>query len=172
MVFIHGHHRSWHQQEPILAKLRALNLTALSQSKYISLRCNSSPGDCQKSPGSKTLPLSEWAALRYISDFWETIFPPSKWSERLAHFSHNVTADDPRITGKLPDTLKGKCCAQFAVTKDAIQSMHESLWRSIREPLLKSRREFSWTRNVKKPSNGIGLLFEEVWHTLFGMGAE
>ncbi|KAK5683237.1 hypothetical protein LTS10_004768 [Elasticomyces elasticus] len=49
MVFTHGHERSWHQMEPLQMKVRALNLTALDEEDYISLRCGMQMG-CEKQP--------------------------------------------------------------------------------------------------------------------------
>ena len=38
-AFVHGHRTTWHQQAPLPALLRALNLTALDEEDYISFRC-------------------------------------------------------------------------------------------------------------------------------------
>ena len=45
-VFVHGHYRAWHQQAPIPAKIRALNLTALEEENYISFRCENNQVSC------------------------------------------------------------------------------------------------------------------------------
>lgn len=156
----------------MLAKIRALNLTALQRSDYISLRCNKSPG-CEAPLGSTTLPIqaNEWA-LQHLPAFWGTIFPSPKSRPQLhrGDLFDGVRDDDPRVTGLLPPTLKGKCCAQFAVSKRAITQMSVAAWERVRAPLLRGPKAYGWSSALNDV--GVGLLFEPLWHTIFGKGAE
>lgn len=155
MVFVHGHARAWHQQEEVTSKIQALNLTALSREHYISLRCNVSPG-CEPNPDN-----ANEKVLSHLPGFWSTLFPPPAGNE-------SVNTGDPRQTGVYPDDVHAKCCAQFAVTRTAIESMSLDAWKRLRAPLLRELNEFDWGHTLDGAS--VGLLYEPIWHLFFGMG--
>ena len=96
--------------------------------------------------------------LEHIDDFWKTLFPPPDIGIR-------IDPRDPRQTGVLPQT-HAKCCAQFAVTRDAVLGLSLDAWERIRAPLVRDLKEYSWGRNQNAES--VGLLYEPLWHLLFG----
>lgn len=136
-------------------KIRNLNLTALDQYELFNLRCPDRPG-C----GGYEEPLNtvdtqpdrhEWVPLK---DLWNEIFPQGDWMQ-----------DD----GKLPSWLMNTCCGQFAVAKEAITRRSLEEWKRIREPLVKGSAAYSWGNNYNDYM--LGLLYEKLWHLLFGKGA-
>lgn len=146
-IFTHGHERSWHQMEPLPMKVRALNLTALYQENYISLRCGDQMG-CEKQPYIDTL-HPNWGGEAHMCDFWETIVP------------HEVC----------PRYVSYKCCAQHAVTRAAIKTRTKEDWIRIRDPLLHDFKDY------KKWGQGAtdwlgGMFYEKFWHLLLGAGPE
>lgn len=169
MIFVHGHYRSWHQQETITSKVRALNITALDQHRYISLRCNNNPGPCFEPLGAPTWPLPEANFLHDtfedLPGFWRTLFPPT-----MDKSATNFSQEDPRRTGILPRTAKGKCCAQFAVTRDKVKDLSLDMWKHLRMPMERDLMEFTWGKNLN--SHTVGFLYEVVWHLIFGMPVE
>ena len=111
-VFFHGHYNSWHQVEPLHAKLRALNLTSLAREGYISLRCGDHMG-CERQPYIDTL-NPNWRGAKELRSFW----------------TETVPEEDP------PRYLFYNCCAQFAVTRKMILRRTRDQWINIRQPLL------------------------------------
>lgn len=162
MVFTHGHFRSWHQPEPLPMKIRALNLTALAYEDYISLTCGDQMG-CETIPYMDTTPEHvNWPGQIGIRGFWDFIMPNQS----------------------LPRYLSHKCCAQFAVTRAAVQRLEQADWKRIREPILSSWDEmhakYEWAKpHPWDPFPGgmvevndwtIGTWYEKFWHIWFGKG--
>ena len=149
MVFTHGHYRSWHQVEPLPAKIRALNLTALQREQYISLRCGDQMG-CERVPYVDTY-HGNWEGEEGMREFWDLIMPQER----------------------LPRHLSYKCCAQYAVTRKAVRRRSREDWLRVREPLTKDLRRY---KMIPKTSFGrewiVGAWYEKFWHVLFGMGSE
>lgn len=111
MVFVHGHERSWHQQEHLQQKIRALNLTALDEEGYISLRCGAQMG-CERLPYIDTQHVN-WSGEGRMCDFW-----------------HTITGE------RCPRYVSYKCCAQHAVTRSAVRKRSKDAWIRIRSPIM------------------------------------
>ena len=146
MIFTHGHERSWHQVEPLAAKVRALNLTALDEENYISLRCGDQMG-CERQPYIDTK-HPNWSGEDHMCAFWKTIVP----------YEH------------CPRYVSYKCCAQHAVTRSAVQLRSKYDWERIREPLLHNLSDYTWGKGASDWQGGI--LYEKFWHVLLGAGSE
>lgn len=146
IVFTHGHNRSWHQIEPLPMKIRALNLTALSEENYISLRCGDQMG-CERQPYIDTQ-KPNWDGEKHLRDFWHSILP--------------------RV--QQPKYLSYKCCAQHAVTRKAVRTRTKAEWESIREPLMRGVENYSWGKEVDNWL--LGTFYEKYWHVWFGAGEE
>lgn len=147
MIFTHGHERSWHQVEQLQHKVRALNLTALEEENYISLRCGDQMG-CEKQPYIDT-DFPNWEGEAHMCDFWNTIMP-----------------SEP-----CPRYISYKCCAQHAVTRKAVQTRTLEQWTQIREPLLHDFSDYkSWGEGASDWLGGM--FYEKFWHVLLGAGDE
>lgn len=152
-VFIHGHKRAWHQPALIYDRLSALNLTAVENEGYVSLSCHG--GGCDEKTkfyfdGSH--PDDHRRGTR-IKDFWDEMMVPHGF-------------------GDLPPVIGRQCCAQFAVHKSAILRHDHKFWRNMREPFLvgpKHKRP-SWLGPLES-GHKIGLIYEMLWHILFGKDA-
>ena len=105
--------------------------------------------------------------IDHLHEFWRTLFPPP-----TLPMDDMVSIDfsDPRQTGQVPETLRSKCCAQFAVSAEAVRSVPLEGWERVRAPLLMDLHEFVWGRQMDGVE--VGLLYEPIWHMFFGMGAE
>lgn len=143
VIFTHGHMRSWHQLEPLPAKIRALNLTALDDESYISLRCGSQMG-CEKQPYIDTK-HPNWSGEGQMCNFFQKVLPYEK----------------------CPRYVSYKCCAQHAVTRKAIQWRTKEDWIRIREPLMHDLKAAGVQTNWLG-----GMYYEKFWHVLFGMPPE
>ncbi|KAK1082757.1 hypothetical protein LTR48_006771 [Friedmanniomyces endolithicus] len=147
MIFTHGHERSWHQMEPLPMKVRALNLTALDEEDYISLRCGDQMG-CEKQPYIDTQHVN-WSGEDHMCDFWETIVPREP----------------------CPRYVSYKCCAQHAVTRRAVRRRSKADWIRIRDPLMHDFRETPGLGDGATDWDS-GMLFEKFWPLLLGAGPE
>ena len=151
-VFLHGHYQSWHQQTPIPKKIRALNLTALEEEKYISLRCGNNMG-CERKPYIDTY-NPNWIGEKHIRNFWQVIMPEEE----------------------MPRNISYKCCAQHAVSRKAIQTRTKEDWIRIRDPMLREPAELKaneiWAQDVNDVEWILGTYYEKFWHILFGVGSE
>ena len=153
-IFIHGHDQSWHQRALISSKIRALNLTALENEDYISLRCGNMMG-CERQPNTDTFNTNWWAE-EHIRDFWNIIIPHEE----------------------MPRFISFKCCAQFAVSRKAIHRRTKDEWIQIRSPIIRDQDEFraseQWIGEIEPQywSWIVGRYYEMIWHLLFGMPSE
>lgn len=154
VVFHHGHRRAWHQPEPTPMKLRALNLTALSYDHYINLRCARDPG-CTADTGIDLVdvdPHDSRIHALMLPKFWNTMFGnESMWD-----------------MGPPPTNVSVPCCAQFAVTREAIRSRPLAFWRAYRRPIERDLDEYKPTWGPNTNSYLVGICYEKLWHMVFG----
>lgn len=157
-VFVHGHRRSWHQPEPLPLKLGALNVTALLADNYINLRCARNPGCTEETYISASAVQDGETRIqaKLMPGFWRTMFP-----EALGYLG----------MGSPPDAIGVPCCAQFAVSKAAIRLRSLDFWKMYRTPLTRNLSEYETT--IGKGLNGyaIGMVYEKLWHIVFGKEA-
>lgn len=141
-LFVHGHRNdSWHQEDDMLNLMEGLNRVALARQGYISLRCDwypSCPAEMHPEGhdavvwGSEAQQKATQAAL---AGNWRLMFP-----------------DAP-----MPETLAAPCCAQFAVTRQAILRRSKAYYEHLREWLLGS----ALTDEIS------GRVFEKLWAYIF-----
>ncbi|EOD50629.1 uncharacterized protein K452DRAFT_310922 [Neofusicoccum parvum] len=140
-VFTHGHLDAWHQEADTVALVRALQLPALDAQGYVSLRC-----DWYPSCPAEIRPLTHDAVVwgpgvnrneteDAIVQAWGRLFPGTQ----------------------VPETLASQCCAQFAVTREAV------LRRSVDE----YERMREWLLETRLPDDVSGRVFEKVWAYIF-----
>ena len=127
--------------------LSGLNLSALANTGYISLRCDwypSCPAEMRPIHGDAVVwgpeaprKLTEAA----IAGNWRFLFPDEK----------------------LPETLASPCCAQFAVTKQAI----------LRRPREDYERLRDWLMVTLLEDSVSGRVLEKLWAYIFlGKGVQ
>lgn len=119
-IFIHGHATSWHQEDDIVPLIRALRLPALQIAGYIPLRCDWYPScTAELKPvshdGTVWGPGVHRADTEYaIEEAWSIFFPGVQ----------------------IPETIASQCCAQFAVSRDAILKRKKEEYVRLRVWLL------------------------------------
>lgn len=141
-IFIHGHRNdAWHQEDDMVQILSGLNRTALSREGYISLRC-----DWYPSCPAEMRPIHQDAVVwgpeaerksteAAIAGNWRFLFPDED----------------------LPETLASPCCAQFAVTRQAILKRPKTDYERLRDWLLGTLLEDSVS----------GRVLEKLWAYIF-----
>ena len=63
--------------------------------------------------------------------------------------------------GEVPEKIAAPCCAQFAVSREAIRRRGVEIWRGLRE----------WLVQTNLDSRSSGRVLEYTWHLWFGMEA-
>ena len=141
VIFMHGHLESWHQEDNAVRLLGGLNRIALARQGYISLRC-----DWYPSCPAEIRPIKHDAVVwgpeadtkvteAAIAGNWRLMFPGEK----------------------LPETIASPCCAQFAVTRQAI----------IKRPKEDYERLRKWLVDSLLEDNHSGRVMEKLWAYLF-----
>lgn len=141
-IFVHGHLDAWHQEADAVALVRALSLPTLRSQHYVALRCDwfpSCPAELRPvahdavpwGPGVNR-EATEWA----VAEAWGELFPGE---------------------GDVPETLASPCCAQFAVTREAVRRRGVEDYVRMRE----------WLVGTGLPDDVSGRVFEKVWAYMF-----
>ncbi|KAL1303194.1 hypothetical protein AAFC00_006617 [Neodothiora populina] len=136
-VFVHGHRDSWHQEADIVHLLKALRIQALQEVGYVPLRCDWYPS-CPAEINPITKDGVVWGpgvhrqdAEDAIAEVWETFFPGVD----------------------IPHTIASQCCAQFAVTREAILRRPKEQYIIMRE----------WLLNTDLHDDISGRVLEKLW---------
>jgi hypothetical protein len=138
-IFMHAHRMAWHNDELLdfdaVQMISRLSSERVQREGYMNLRCSWQPG-CPNwmHPGSTGVNVNKQEQTA-LAGSWSELFPA-----------------DP-----IPETLAQPCCAQFAVSRDRIQSLPRSQYIFYREWLLKT----SLSDYIS------GRIWEYVWHYLF-----
>ena len=141
MIFIHGHIEAWHQEDYIFNLIDDLNHIALARQGYISLRCDwypSCPAEMRPIHNDAVIwgpGLHTKGTEAAIAGNWRMLFPGEK----------------------LPETIASPCCAQFAVTRQAI----------IKRPKADYERLRSWLMISLLEDYLSGRVLEKLWAYLF-----
>lgn len=147
MVFTHGHAQSWHQPEPLVDKIMALNVTAVTSESYVNFRCQQSHGCNEEDMFRIADPdPGDQRGGKFIKLIWQELMEPE--------------------VGPIADVMGRPCCAQFAVARPAIMNHSLGFWNSLREPLEARHEGMPGWRG--RPDYDVGLKFEMFWHVLFG----
>lgn len=154
-LFLHGHDRSWNQHEHTYDIVNALNLSDVATNSYASVRCNvqyACHPDKRLNVVDGSIKHGDKASIKdaaRMPAFWKLIFP-------------NGPAPPLRLAA-----AKG---AQFAVTREAIRARPLKFWHALRRPI---ERDLNDYKKILPSANShdLGLLYEHVWHVIFGKPA-
>ena len=141
VIFVHGHREAWHQEDDIVNMIGALNRVSLGRQGYISLRCDwypSCPAEMRPVRGDSVVwgpDVHRKGTEAAIAGNWRFLFP-----------------DD-----KLPDTIASPCCAQFAVSRQAIMRRPKTDYERLRDWLMGSLLEDYLS----------GRVIEKLWAYIF-----
>lgn len=147
MVFIHGKRYQIHNDDPMfdtLPTISRLNLDYVKEQGYTSLRCNLDT--CPKpaiEPSQKIGIKDDW--FEYAGMYataWQEFFP-----------------GEP-----VPDAVVGPCCAQFAVTREAVHKRPLEFYETARHWLWRYNRGRNFDPMLDQHS---GYVFEYMWHVIW-----
>lgn len=136
-VFVHGHKESWHQEGNIVHLVNALQIPALEKAGYVPLRCDWYPS-CPAEINPLTKDGIVWGpgvhrqdAEDAIGQVWSRFFPGVE----------------------IPHTIASQCCAQFAVTRDAIRGRPKEQYITMRD----------WLTETTLHDDISGRVLEKLW---------
>lgn len=151
IVFRHGHKNSWHQRFDAASEVNHLNLTTVHLRGYQNFACQA---PCA---GEQHI---------YLADRQRAEIASNNETNKLL-----LTRSDPLVDDaiyemwdswfgvSMPEDLAAACCAQFAVAKKAV-------YRRTREEYSTYRQ---WLLSTNLESHDSGMVFERLWHVIFGM---
>ncbi|KAI7000798.1 hypothetical protein KC355_g10102 [Hortaea werneckii] len=141
VIFLHGHLDAWHQEDTTVNLINGLNRNQLARAGYISLRCDWFPS-CPAELRPKDHDAVVWGNVglhedteKAVSQSWRQLFPNED----------------------LPETIAAPCCAQFAVTRQAI----------LRRPKADFERMRQWLIETLMTDELSGRAFEKLWAYIF-----
>ncbi|KAF4542559.1 uncharacterized protein LTHEOB_7289 [Lasiodiplodia theobromae] len=141
VIFTHGERHSWHHEGDMAGLIDSLRLPVLKDHGYISLRCDWYPS-CPREIRPISHDVIVWGAgvnreaTEYvISLSWKDLFPNEA----------------------LPETIASHCCAQFAVTRQAIRRRPKSDYERMRR----------WILDSELPDDVTGRVLEKIWAYIF-----
>lgn len=138
-IFMHPHQRAWHTPELLnhdaTEVLTRLSNERVAREGYMNLRCHWDPGCPERIYPGQTEKDNDKGEELAIARAWAEMFP-----------------DD-----EIPDALGAPCCAQFALSKERIQSIPKANFERYRNWLLHTE-ERDWIS---------GRVFEYLWQKIF-----
>lgn len=140
MMFMHHHRFAWHNEEffetDALELIRRLSSEHVVRQGYFNMRCYWLPG-CPDwmHPSTVTKEDDQKREEALIAQAWEQIFPQYK----------------------VPDVLAQPCCAQFAVSRERVQSIPKSQFIHYRD----------WLINTELDDYNSGRVWEYFWQVVF-----
>lgn len=141
-VFIHGHQFSWHQEGDMVAIINDFRLPALDKAGYAPLRCDWYPS-CPRE-------------IRPV-DHDAVVWGPGVHREDTEYEIGRVWSTLFGRDVELPRTIASQCCAQFAVTRKAIQQRPKAEYERMRR----------WLMDTDLISDVSGRVFEKLWAYIF-----
>lgn len=139
MMFMHAHQRAWHNEEPLgfdsLRMVQHVSNERVTRMGYMNMRCHWGPG-CPNWMHPKNASHDiEKQEESFISKSWSEIFP-----------------FDP-----VPEVLSQPCCAQFAVSRQRVQTVPRSQYIHYRD----------WLLRTELTDYFSGRVWEYLWHYVF-----
>ncbi|RMZ34616.1 hypothetical protein D0859_01262 [Hortaea werneckii] len=141
VTFLHGHLEAWHQEDTAVNLIHSLNRNQLARAGYISLRCDWFPS-CPAELRPKDHDAVVWGnkglhqdTEKAVAQSWRQLFPYEE----------------------LPETIASPCCAQFAVTRQAILRRSKADFEHMRQ----------WLIETLMTDELSGRVFEKLWAYIF-----
>ncbi|KAG0647141.1 hypothetical protein D0Z07_7301 [Hyphodiscus hymeniophilus] len=144
IFFHHDHHQAWHQIFSSSFELSQLNPLTVQRQGYVSPRCLSGCENIIELPGD-VAPLDDLkGATRDV---------------QISTVLHEFMRDGEGRKVEVPKRIAAPCCAQFAVSKEAILRRPLEMWVRLRK----------WLIETPLNSRSSGRVLEYTWHLWFGM---
>lgn len=146
IFFHHAHLQAWHQKLTTLEELTRLRPSYVLKAGYASTRCLSGCENIVRLAGGQPGEFPAFASLDRKTQLVTLL-------DAFLEEEKNET---------VPDKIAAPCCAQFAVSREAVTRREREWWVDLR----------AWVANTPLKSLNSGRLMEHLWHLWFGMEAE
>jgi hypothetical protein len=160
IAFIHSHRAgfltAWHTDTPLHSNVHALQYLRLDTVKrkgYVNLRCNWNPGCTHRARANAHVTRETWTGVMGNTSTPLFNSRPGKPGALPADAPIIDEADHNKITVWAP------CCAQFAVSKEAVLERPLGDYVAMRD----------WLMDTELDDARSGRVFEYLWHVVFGM---
>lgn len=147
IFFHHAHLQAWHQTLTSLEELTRLRASYVLKAGYASTRCLSGCENIVKLAGGQPGPFPAFASL-------------DRKTQLVTLLDAFLEEEEKGET--MPEKIAAPCCAQFAVSREAVRWREREWWVDLR----------AWVANTPLQSLNSGRLMEHLWHLWFGMEAE
>jgi hypothetical protein len=144
VFFHHDHHQAWHQIFSSSFELSHLNPLTVQKQGYVSPRCLSTCENIIELPGD-VAPLDDLKGTAR--------------DVQISTVLHEFMRDGEGNKMKIPEKIAAPCCAQFAVSREAILRRPLTTWVGLRK----------WLIETPLDSRSSGRVLEYTWHMWFGM---
>jgi hypothetical protein len=159
IAFIHSHQdgffTAWHTDTPLHSNvhaLRLLRLNTVQRHGYVNLRCNPNPGCTHRSRANAHVTRTTWAGVMGNTSTPLFNSRPGRPGALPADAEIFDEADHNKITVWAP------CCAQFAVSREAVLARPREDYVNMR----------NWLMGTELDDARSGRVFEYLWHVVFG----
>ena len=151
IAFRHGHGSAWHQRFDSATEINNLNLTTVRSRGYQNFNCQGIWGcdehiflaEKQRTENANNSQFSRLLSARSAPEVNAAIY--ENW--------------DTWFGVPMPEDVTAPCCAQFAVTKEAV-------YRRTKEKYVEWRQ---WLLTTSLNGFHSGMVLERLWHVIFGM---
>lgn len=141
MIFLHAHRIAWHNNDLLgsdaAQMIKALSSNYVQRRKYVNMRCHWDPG------------CPDWMHPFNPSNRTDISKPEER---ELAAAFKEIFPDRP-----VPETMATPCCAQFALSREAVHSV-------TREAIMGYR---DWILQTTMADVISGRIWEYLWHYVF-----
>ncbi|KAF2711636.1 hypothetical protein K504DRAFT_428229 [Pleomassaria siparia CBS 279.74] len=143
VLFMHAHRHAWHNNQLMgldqSLMVKRLNHARVARLGYMNVRCHQDPG-CpdwihMDRPGGDFDFFHKPEEIYWRKHIWEEIHPGAR----------------------IPPSISGICCAQFAVSRDRIRQV----------PLERFIHYRKWLLETTMDDQFSGRIFEYIWHYIF-----
>jgi len=147
IIFSHAEQYQWHNDDPLFdgkRVLQHLQLDYVREQGYVNLRCDWASGcpvelrpiEEAQDPEHELMDIWDTPAKYYMKESFEQLFP-----------------GEP-----VPEQIGVPCCAQFAVSRDAVRGRPVSDYERMRQ----------WIIDTDIKDSLSGRVFEYAWHIIMG----
>lgn len=140
ITFLHPHRdgflSSWHTDTALHSNvdaLRSLNLSFVESEGYVNLRCNWNPGCMEHDRDNQHI----------TPEIWVDVFAKTSTPQSVAPY---------------PGQIAQTCCAQFAVSREAVRRRPQADYERMRE----------WLLGTEFTDRKSGRVMEFLWQFIFG----
>jgi len=162
VAFLHSHRsgffKAWHVDTPLhdnVMAMQLLRVDTVQKKGYVNLRCNWNPGCTKRGRNNAHVTRETWEEI--MGNTSTPMF--NSRTGRPGALPADAEILDEKDHNKI--TVWAPCCAQFAVSREAIYARPLDDYLQMRQ----------WLMDTELDDARSGRVFEYLWHVIFGLEA-